>query len=163
MASIPSGKSTLSDGKVPQPWWWWTWCTGWRLPHDHWPDSWGLLSTENASELGKVESMDIPDTLGRNDGKHCRKSACLPWLFRKKMTCRAGFWSVLEANPSGIKKREAPKNKVEGKKTKQTPSILPCGAQMDSWQFGRTLPSVHSHSQRSNHLTSTSSKSWNNI
>lgn len=76
--------------------------------------------------FAEVESMDIPGTLGRNDGKHCRKPACLPWIFPKKMTCRAGFSVRKEANPSGIKKkREAPKKQrsKERKPNKSHPKI----------------------------------------
>ena len=141
---------TLSDGKVPQPWWWWTWCTGWRLPHDHWLDSWGLLPRKTLQSGEKLNPWISQKPLEEMTANTAENQHVYLEFFRKKMTCRAGFWSVLEANPSGIKKGEKhQKNKVEGKKTKQIPSIIPLGAQTDSWQFGRTLPSVHSHSQRS--------------
>lgn len=43
-------------------------------------------------------------------------------LFRKKMTCRAGFWSVLEANPSGIKKKKRSTKKTRSKERKPNKS-----------------------------------------
>ena len=90
-------------------------------------------------------------------------------LFRKKMTCRAGFWSVLEANPSGIKKkkREAPKKQGRRKENQTNPihsSTWSANGLLTIWANPSQCPFTFSNvSCCKNHLTSTSSKSWNNI
>lgn len=137
MASIPSGKSTLSDGKVPQPWWWWTWCTGWRLPRDHWPDSWGLLRLNPWISQVPLEEM----TANTAENRHVYLE-----FFRKKWRAELGFLSEKKRILLGLKKkRSTKKTKVEGKKTKQIPSKnfhLECKWTLDN--LGEPFPvSIH--------------------
>ena len=124
MASIPSGKSApfqmarcrshdgdehgVLDEGCP--------ATTGRIPEVCWP--------ENASELGNFESMDIPDTLGRNNGKHCRKSACLPWIVSEKNDVQS--WVLVSFGSESFwdkkKKKERSTKKTRSKERKPNKS-----------------------------------------